>query len=131
MIGMKIGQLAKTTGTAVETVRYYERIGLLPQVARTTGNYRSYGQAEVSRLSFIRRARDLGFSLDQVRTLLSLADDCCRPCGEVDAIAKEHLDAVERKIADLTALRSELSSLIEQCGRGTIADCRILEALGP
>lgn len=131
MIGMKIGQLAKTTGTAVETVRYYERIGLLPQVARTAGNYRSYGQAEVSRLSFIRRARDLGFSLEQVRTLLSLADDCCRPCGKVDAIAKEHLDAVERKIADLTALRSELSSLIEQCGRGTIADCRILEALGP
>lgn len=131
MIGMKIGQLANATGTAVETVRYYERIGLLPQVARTAGNYRSYGQAEVSRLSFIRRARDLGFGLEQVRTLLGLADDCGRPCGEVDAIAKEHLDAVERKIADLTALRGELSSLIEQCGRGTIADCRILEALGP
>ena len=131
MIGMTIGQLAKATGTAVETVRYYERVGLLPKVARTAGNYRSYGHGEVARLSFIRRARDLGFSLDQVRTLLSLADDDSRPCGEVDALARHHLDAVDRKIADLTALRGELSSLITQCGRGTIADCRILEALGP
>ena len=131
MIGMTIGQLAKTTGTAVETVRYYEKIGLLPKVARTAGNYRSYGSAEVARLSFIRRARDLGFSLDQVRTLLSLADDRDLPCGEVDALARHHLDAVDRKIADLTALRSELSSLIAQCGRGTIAECRILEALAP
>ena len=131
MIGMTIGQLAKATGTVVETIRYYERIGLLPKVVRTAGNYRSYGHSEVARLSFVRRARDLGFSLDQVRTLLSLADDRGLPCGEVDAIAKEHLVAVERKIADLTALRSELSSLIEQCGRGTMADCRILEALGP
>lgn len=131
MIGMKIGRLAKATGTGVETVRYYERIGLLPEVARTSGNYRSYGSAEVSRLSFIRRARDLGFNLDQVRTLLSLADDRELPCGEVDAIARHHLEAVDRKIADLTALRSELSSLIAQCGRGTVADCRILEALAP
>ena len=131
MVGMTIGQLGKATGTVVETIRYYERIGLLPKVARTAGNYRSYGLSEVSRLSFIRRARDLGFSLEHVRTLLSLADDCGRPCGEVDEIAKEHLIAVERKIVDLRALRRELSSLIEQCGRGTIADCRILEALGP
>ena len=131
MIGMTIGPLAKATGTVVETIRYYERIGLLPKVARTAGNYRSYGDAEVARLSFIRRARDLGFGLDQVRTLLSLADDRGRPCREVDALARHHLDAVDRKIADLTALRSELSSLIAQCGRGTVADCRILEALAP
>lgn len=131
MIGIKIGRLAKATGTAVETVRYYEKIGLLPKVARTAGNYRSYGREEVARLSFIRRARDLGFSLDQVRTLLSLADDRDLPCGEVDALARHHVDAVDRKIADLTALRSELSSLIAQCRRGTIAECRILEALAP
>ncbi len=131
MIGMTIGRLAKATGTGVETVRYYEKIGLLPQVARTAGNYRSYGQAEVSRLSFIRRARDLGFSLEQVRMLLSLADDRNRPCNEVDTLARQHLDTVEAKIADLNALRSELSSLIAQCGRGIVADCRVLEALGP
>jgi Cu(I)-responsive transcriptional regulator len=131
MIGMTIGQLARATGTVVETVRYYEKIGLLPRVARTAGNYRSYGHAEVARLSFIRRARDLGFGLDQVRTLLSLADDRDRPCNEVDTLARQHLDTVEAKIADLTALRIELSNLITQCGRGTVADCRILEALGP
>lgn len=131
MLGMTIGQLAKATATQVETVRYYEKIGLLPKVARTAGNYRSYGSAEVSRLSFIRRARDLGFGLDQVRTLLSLADDRDRPCGEVDALARQHLEAVDRKIVDLTALRGELSSLIAQCGRGTVAECRILEALAP
>ena len=129
--GLTIGQLAKATGTATETVRYYEKIGLLAKAARTAGNYRSYGSAEVSRLSFIRRARDLGFSLDQVRTLLSLADDRDRPCDEVDALARQHLDTVDAKIADLTALQGELSSLITQCGRGTVADCRILEALGP
>ena len=129
-MGYSIGEVAKATGTAVETVRYYERIGVLPKPARTAGNYRSYGNAEVARLSFIRRARNIGFSLDQVRTLLSLADDGDRPCGEVDALARQHLNAVDRKIADLTALHGELSSLIAQCGRGTIADCRILEALG-
>ena len=131
MIGMKIGELAKATGTGVETVRYYEKIGLLPKVARTDGNYRSYGSEEVSRLSFIRRARDLGFSLDQVRNLLSLADDQQRPCCEVDAIARQHLETVDSKLADLTALRAELSDLILQCGRGSIADCRILDALAP
>lgn len=131
MIGMKIGQLAKATGTGVETVRYYEKIGLLPKVARTDGNYRSYGSEEVARLSFIRRARDLGFGLEQVRNLLGLADDRQRPCGEVDAIARQHLDTVDRKLADLTALREELSHLIAQCGRGSIAECRILDALAP
>ena len=131
MIGMKIGELAKATGTRVETVRYYEKIGLLPKVARTDSNYRSYGSEDASRLSFIRRARDLGFSLEQVRTLLSLADDRQRPCGEVDAIARQHLDAVDSKLADLTALRVQLSDLIAQCGRGSIAECRILDALAP
>jgi Cu(I)-responsive transcriptional regulator len=131
MLGMKIGQLAKATGTAVETVRYYEKIGLLPDPPRTSGNYRSYGPSEVARLSFIRRARDLGFGLGQVRELLELADDRQRSCGEVDALARNQLEQVERKITDLQALRHELSSLIDQCSRGTIADCRILEALGP
>ena len=131
MIGMTIGQLGKATGTAVETVRYYERIGLLPKAARTAGNYRSYGSGEVAKLSFIRRSRSLGFGLEQVRALLELAHDRGRPCSEVDALARRNLDDVEAKISDLVALRHELSSLIEQCGRGTVDDCRILEALGP
>lgn len=129
--GLSIGKLAKATGTAVETIRYYEKIGLLPDPPRTSGNYRSYGPGEVSRLSFVRRARDLGFGLGQVRALLELADDRQRPCEEVDVMARSQLEQVERKIADLQALQHELASLISQCRQGTVADCRILEALGP
>jgi Cu(I)-responsive transcriptional regulator len=129
--GLSIGEAARAAGTGAETIRYYEKIGLLPKPARTAGNYRSYGSQEVARLTFIRRARELGFSLDQVRTLLSLSDDRGRSCAEVDEIARGHLDAVEHKIADLMALKRELSSVISQCGQGTIADCRILDAIGP
>ena len=130
-LGLSIGQLGKATGTAVETVRYYEKIGLLAPPARTSGNYRSYGQIDLARLSFIRRARDLGFGLAEVRSLLDLADDRKRPCGEVDAMARNQMEQVGRKIEDLQALRQELSSMINQCRMGTVADCRILEALGP
>ena len=128
---LTIGELGKATDTKVETVRYYERIGLLPKPARTAGNYRAYGAAELGRLSFIRRARDLGFPLDQVRALLDLSDDCTRDCATVDALASEHLREVDRKIADLTALRRELDALLTSCKGGTVADCRIIEALGP
>lgn len=126
-----IGAVARATGIKVETVRWYERVGLLPQPERTAGNYRSYGPAHLARLSFIRRARELGFSLDQVRTLLRLADDREQSCDEVDGVAREHLQVVERKIADLEALRRELSELIASCGQGSIAQCRILQALTP
>ena len=128
---MKIGELAKATGTKVETVRYYEQTGLLPAPARTPANYRSYGADHLARLSFIRRARDLGFSIEQVRALLDLSDDRARGCATVDNIASEHLHEVDRKIADLTALRRELSAVIASCGGGTVAECRIIEALGP
>jgi len=125
------GKLAKATGTKIETIRFYEKIGLLAPPERTAGNYRAYGQDDVDRLSFVRRARDLGFSLDQVRTLLDLADDRNRSCCTVDEIARAQLEAVEEKIADLLALKRELGSLIEQCDQGTIADCRIIGALAP
>ena len=128
---MKIGELAKGTGTKVETVRYYEQTGLLPAPARTQGNYRSYDSEHLARLSFIRRARDLGFSIEQVRTLLDLSDDQTRDCATVDRIASEHLREVDRKIADLTALRRELGAVIASCGGGTVAECRIIEALAP
>jgi Cu(I)-responsive transcriptional regulator len=128
---LSIGDLARAAGTKAETVRYYERIGLLPAPARTSGNYRAYARSHLERLSFIRRARDLGFSLDQVRALLRLADDRSQSCAEVDRIAKLHLTEVERKIADLASLGEELRQLIEKCRHGTIAECRILDALGP
>lgn len=130
-MALTIGDMGKATGTRIETIRYYERIGLLPKPARTSGNYRDYGAAELGRLSFIRRARDLGFSLDQVRALLALSDDRQHDCATVDRIAADHLREVERKITDLTALRRELKAVIESCGGGTVATCRIIEALGP
>jgi len=131
MKGMPIGELARATGTKAETIRYYERIGLLPPPSRTAANYRSYGTAELARLSFIRRARALGFSIEQVSALIDLADRRDRSCDAVDALAREHLETIEAKIADLTALRRELADLIGQCREGTIAECRILDALAP
>jgi Cu(I)-responsive transcriptional regulator len=128
---MNTGELARAADTHAETIRYYERIGLLPAPPRTTSNYRDYSTEHVGRLTFIRRSRDLGFSIDQIRALLDLADQKAQSCKAVDAIAREHLVEVKRKLADLDALRRELESLIGQCGRGTVAECRILEALAP
>ena len=130
-MGMSIGELARATGTKAETIRYYERIGLLPRPARTASNYRSYGSAELARLSFVRRARSLGFSIEQISALLDLAENRDRSCDAVDALAKKHLATTEAKISDLTALRRELGDLIGQCSQGTIADCRIIDALAP
>ena len=126
---MKIGEIAAATGIHVETIRYYEREGLVPPPARTASNYRSYGEAHLKRLTFIRRARDLGFSLLQVRELLDLSDDRDRPCDAVDEIARRHQVEVEKKIAELTALGAELRSVIGQCRHGRVAECRIIEAL--
>ncbi len=126
-----IGELARATGTKVETIRWYERAGLLAAPARTGGNYRAYGRSHLARLSFVRRARDLGFSLDHVRELLRLSDQQDRPCEEIDLIARGHLAEVERKVADLTALGHKLRQIIGQCRHGTVAECRIIEALSP
>ena len=123
---LTIGKLAKAADTKVETVRWYEKVGLLDTPVRTSGNYRSY-----TRLTFIRRARDLGFPLDQVRALLDLASEPGRDCGLVDDLATGHLAAIDRKIADLTALRRELATLLTSCRGGTVSDCRILEAFAP
>jgi Cu(I)-responsive transcriptional regulator len=128
---MNIGELARAAETKTETIRYYERIGLLPIPPRTEGNYRDYSAAHVSRLSFTRRARALGFSIQQIKELLDLSDQKEQSCEAVDAIAREHLADVKRKLADLSALRRELDALIGQCRHGTIADCRILDALAP
>lgn len=126
-----IGDLSRATQTKVETIRYYERIGLLAAPLRTEGNYRAYDDEALSRLSFIRRARDLGFSLEQVRELLALSDDKSQSCATVDDLARARLEDVERKIADLEALRRELSSLLTQCRHGKVSECLIIEALGP
>ena len=126
-----IGALAKATDTNVETIRYYERIELLPKPERTSANYRAYGQDELVRLSFIRRARELGFTIEQIRALLDLANSRDNDCCTVDALAQAHLAEIESKLSDLRALRRELRDLIGQCQRGKIADCQILAALSP
>jgi DNA-binding transcriptional MerR regulator len=127
---MRIGDLAKETGIKVVTIRYYERIGVLPAVKRTSGNYRSYGAGHVRQLRFIRRCRDLGFSLDQIRDLLRLSAENSPSCAEVCQIAEQQWKSVELKIADLTRLASELRRIRGSCnGRGPMADYRIIEAL--
>ena len=128
---MTIGDLARATATKVETIRYYERIGLLIAPQRTPGNYRSYSSQDLKRLSFIRRSRDLGFSIDQVRKLLDLADQQERSCEAVDLVALQHVTEIDRKIRDLQALRTELERMLKECQGGTIAECRIIEALSP
>ena len=128
---LTIGELGRRTDTKVETIRYYEQVGLLPAPARTPGNYRAYDTAHLKRLTFIRRSRELGFSIDQIRALLDLADQRELSCEAVDIIAKQHRGEVDRKIADLRALRRELDSMIDQCRHGTVAECRIIESLSP
>jgi DNA-binding transcriptional MerR regulator len=127
---MKTGELARVVGVKVETILFYEKAGLLPRPSRTDSNYREFGQAHVARLSFIRRARDLGFGLQAVRQLLTLADDKDKPCDAIDVIAREQLREVKRKIADLKALQAELSHVVGQCRSGIVSDCKIVEALG-
>jgi DNA-binding transcriptional MerR regulator len=127
-----IGQLAARTGVTAETIRYYERAGVVPRaVRRGTGRYRQYDEADVERLRFIRHARELGFGLDEVRELLSLAHgDPTHDCADVNRIARAHLAQVESKLAQLTALQTELARVIGACERIVpVADCRILEAL--
>ncbi|WP_061937593.1 helix-turn-helix domain-containing protein [Aureimonas sp. AU22] len=128
---LTIGMLARATGTKVETIRFYERNGLLPAPARTNGNYRSYERSHLDRLIFIRRARDLGFSLDRIRRLLALSDDREQSCEAVDVLARQHLAEVQAKIDDLRAMQRELDCLLDQCRCGTVADCRIIGTLSP
>jgi DNA-binding transcriptional MerR regulator len=130
-VHLTIGELAKQTGVKVVTIRYYEQIGLLQAPARTDKNYRRYTAEQVSRLSFVRRCRDLGFSLDQVRNLLRLAGEQTAPsCEEVCRIADEHLSEVEQKIGDLERLASELRRISSSCsGKRRMTNCGIIQAL--
>lgn len=126
---LTIGILAKRTGTNVQTIRYYEQIGLMPEPGRTEGGQRRYGDAELDRLAFIRHARQLGFALDAIRELLDLSDTPDHSCAHVDSIAKKQLKQVETRIVRLEALRVELRRMITDCAGGSIADCRVLEVL--
>jgi MerR family mercuric resistance operon transcriptional regulator len=126
---LAIGTLAKQTETNVETIRYYERLGLWRAPARSAGGYRLYGTEHLKRLSFIRRARALGFSIGEVRTLLRLADERRRPCAEVRVVAEAHLADVHAKIADLKAMERVLRETVARCADGTGSHCPLIDAL--
>lgn len=124
-----IGRVAEAADCKVQTIRYYEQIGLLPRPPRSQGNQRLYDKTAIDRLTFIRHARGLGFSLEAIRDLLSLADRPDQSCKAADAIARAQLIQVEQRIERLQALKLELHRMIDQCSGGRIADCHVLEAL--
>lgn len=130
MRAVTIGEAARSAGCKAPTIRYYEQIGLMPSPDRTCGNQRLYAGADVERLSFIRHARDLGFSIEAIRELLDLADQPDRPCEEADAIAFRHLQDVRARIARMQALAAELERMLEQCAGGVISSCRVINSLG-
>jgi DNA-binding transcriptional MerR regulator len=126
---LTIGRVAAATGCKVQTIRYYEEIGLLPAPGRSEGNQRLYEPAHIDRLLCIRHARDLGFSLNAIRDLLSLADLPDQSCEAADAIARNQLAEVQGRISRLESLQGELERMIRQCKGGRISDCRVIEVL--
>ncbi|MBI5136063.1 MAG: helix-turn-helix domain-containing protein [Nitrospirae bacterium] len=124
-----IGALAARTGVNAETIRYYERIGLLPRPRRTDGGHRLYDHGQRKRLVFIRRARELGFSVEEVRELLRLVDGGDHTCAEVKSVTVRHLADVRRKLADLGKLERTLGTISARCAGGLVPDCPILDAL--
>lgn len=126
---LKRGKLAKITGCNIETIRYYEDIELLKAVDRTSSGHRLYSSDDQSRLRFILRARELGFSIAELRSLLSLVDSNEYSCGEVLSVTREHIDSVKRKISDLRKLERTLTEISSHCDGGDVPDCPIIDSL--
>lgn len=129
MAGFTIGKLADATATKVQTIRYYESIGLLAPFTRTEGGHRLYDVEDRKRLTFIRHARELGFSIDSIRELLSLSDNPDTSCERADDIASRQLAEVEQRLKRLKALQKELKRMVAECGHGRVCDCRVIEVL--
>jgi MerR family transcriptional regulator, mercuric resistance operon regulatory protein len=127
--GIQIGELSRRTGCNIETIRYYERIKMLPAPPRTGSGRRVYGATDVRILAFIRRSRELGFSLDEIRTLLGLGAPGMASCGEVKEIAAHHLEDIRAKISDLTKLERLLAKTIARCSGRKVPDCPVLDIL--
>ena len=127
--GIRIGALSRQSGVNIETIRYYERIGVLPKAPRSSGGYRLYRHGDVARLAFVRRARGLGFSLDDVRELLTLADGKSRSCQRVYNMAGGRLADVRARLVDLRRLEGVLVDMVATCAEGTLPVCPILDAL--
>ncbi len=129
MTVMTIGKVARISGVKIPTVRYYEEIGLLAKAARTDGGRRSYSNADLERLNFVRHARDLGFSMDDIRALIAMTASPQASCDAADSIARRNLQTIELKITALTTLKHELQRMVETCSKGSIAECRVLQVL--
>lgn len=126
---LTIGALSKRTGCNIETIRYYERIKLFPAPARSEGGHRNYGNGHLKRLGFIRRARDLGFTIEEIRALFRLVDERDQPCAEVREVAFKHLQDVQVKISALRSMERALKTMVVECGGSNKPDCPLLEAL--
>jgi MerR family mercuric resistance operon transcriptional regulator len=124
-----IGALARDSGVNIETIRYYERIGVMPKPARSMGGYRLYSSGDLKRLTFIRRGRELGFTLDELRDLLRLVDGHAYTCAEVRAMTLDHVADIRRKISDLRQLERVMTDISSRCSGKRIPDCPIVDAL--
>ncbi len=127
--GMLIGEMSRRTGVNIETIRYYERIGVLLNPSRSQGGHRLYDDEHLKRLAFVKRSRELGFGLDDIRELLKLVDGGSFTCAEVHAITTSHLGDVKRKIADLKRMERVLGSMAAECSRGDVPECPIVDTL--
>jgi DNA-binding transcriptional MerR regulator len=126
---LTIGEAARRSGVKVPTIRFYEQIGLLPAPPRSEGNRRQFDEKDLSRLRFIRHARELGFDIDDIRELLEMTERPQSSCHEADSIAARHLREVEERIARLRALRGELQRMVSECGHGRVCECRVIQVL--
>jgi DNA-binding transcriptional MerR regulator len=126
---LSIGQLSARAGVKVPTIRYYEGIGLIDPPGRTEGNQRRYGRAALERLRFIAHAREMGFPMDSLKSMLRLARHAEAPCADLDDLVRDRLVEVDARIARLTRLRGELAGMLDSCRHGSVADCRIVEVL--
>jgi MerR family mercuric resistance operon transcriptional regulator len=127
--GYPIGEMSKRTGVNIETIRYYERIGIMPQPDRTAGGNRQYNHNQLKRLSFIKTSRELGFSIGEIRALLEMVDRQDFTCGEVHGLTIGHLACVREKIKGLRKLEKALVGMASECSQGDVPDCPILETL--
>ena len=127
--GYPIGAMSKRTGVNIETIRYYERIEIMPKPDRTAGGNRQYNHDQLKRLSFIKRSRELGFSIEEIRALLTMVDRSDFTCGEVHSMTTEHLASVKEKILALHRLEDALVTMAAECSRGDVPDCPILDTL--
>jgi len=126
---LSIGALSKKTNVNIETIRYYERIGMIPHPPRTNAGHRAYAQAHLKRLTFIKRSRELGFTLNEIRALLGLVDGDDYSCEEVRTLTLQHRAEIQTKIKDLQRLEDTLTQISDKCAGGNIPECPIIDAL--